>query len=139
MKYAHASSAISRRRTYSPRLSRPSRISGAANWGLCAAILAVACVGKFVGGAAAARFSGIGWRDSAALAVLMNTRGLVELVVLNIGFDLGIISPTLFTMLVIMALVTTFMTSPLLMSLLRRNPWLPQVLVTNGPAKARSA
>ena len=114
-------------------------ISGAANWGLCAAILAVACVGKFVGGAAAARFSGIGWRDSAALAVLMNTRGLVELVVLNIGFDLGVISPTLFTMLVIMALVTTFMTSPLLMSLLRRNPWLPQVLVTNGPAKARSA
>ena len=105
-------------------------ISGAANWGLCAAIIAVACVGKFGGGVMAARLTGIGWRDSAALAVLMNTRGLVELVVLNIGLDLGVISPTLFTMLVIMALVTTFMTSPLLMSLLRSHPWLPEVRVT---------
>ena len=112
-------------------------ISGAANWGLCAAIVAVACVGKFGGGLTAARLSGIGWRDSAALAVLMNTRGLVELVVLNIGLDLGVISPTLFTMLVIMALVTTFMTSPLLQMLLRKHPWLPEVRVT--PPHARSA
>ena len=112
-------------------------ISGAANWGLCAAIVAVACVGKFGGGVTAARLSGIGWRDSAALAVLMNTRGLVELVVLNIGLDLGVISPTLFTMLVIMALVTTFMTSPLLQMLLRKHPWLPEVRVT--PPHARSA
>ncbi len=98
-------------------------IDGAANWGLCAAIIAVACAGKFGGSVAAARLTGIGWRDSAALGVLMNTRGLVELVVLNIGLDLGVISPTLFTMLVIMALVTTFMTSPLLQLLLRNNPW----------------
>jgi Kef-type K+ transport system membrane component KefB len=97
-------------------------VSGA-NWGLCAAILAVACVGKFGGSVTAARFTGIGWRDAAALGVLMNTRGLVELVVLNIGLDLGVLSPTLFTMLVIMALVTTFMTSPLLQLLLRANPW----------------
>jgi Kef-type K+ transport system membrane component KefB len=97
-------------------------VSGA-NWGLCAAILAVACVGKFGGSVTAARFTGIGWRDAAALGVLMNTRGLVELVVLNIGLDLGVISPTLFTMLVIMALVTTFLTSPLLQLLLRANPW----------------
>jgi Kef-type K+ transport system membrane component KefB len=98
-------------------------IDGAANWGLCAAIIAVACIGKFGGSVAAARLTGIGWRDSAALGVLMNTRGLVELVVLNIGLDLGVISPTLFTMLVIMALVTTFMTSPLLQLLLRKNAW----------------
>ena len=112
-------------------------ISGAANWGLCAAIVAVACIGKFGGGVTAARLSGIGWRDSAALAVLMNTRGLVELVVLNVGLDLGVISPTLFTMLVIMALVTTFMTSPLLHMLLRKHPWLPEVRIT--PPHARSA
>jgi Kef-type K+ transport system membrane component KefB len=98
-------------------------ISGAANWGLCAAIVAVACTGKFGGSVAAARLTGIGWRDAAALGVLMNTRGLVELVVLNIGLDLGVISPTLFTMLVIMALVTTFMTSPMLRLLLRKTPW----------------
>ena len=98
-------------------------VSGAANWGLCAAIIAVACTGKFGGSVAAARLTGIGWRDSAALGVLMNTRGLVELVVLNIGLDLGVISPTLFTMLIIMALATTFMTSPLLQLLLRKNPW----------------
>jgi K+:H+ antiporter len=100
-------------------------IDGAANWGLCAAIIAVACTGKFGGSVAAARLTGIGWRDSAALGVLMNTRGLVELVVLNIGLDLGVISTVLFTMLVIMALVTTFMTSPLLQLLLRKNPWTP--------------
>ncbi len=102
-------------------------VSGAATWGLCAAIIAVACVGKFGGSVTAARLTGIGWRDSAALAVLMNTRGLVELVVLNIGLDLGVISATLFTMLVIMALVTTFMTSPLLKLLLRNHPWTPDV------------
>ena len=112
-------------------------ISGTGNWGLCAAIIAVACAGKFGGGVAAARFTGIGWRDSAALAVLMNTRGLVELVVLNIGLDLGVISQTLFTMLVIMALVTTFMTSPLMVLLLRKNPWtvgdLPLPVAVDSP------
>jgi Kef-type K+ transport system membrane component KefB len=98
-------------------------VSGAENWGLCAAIITVACAGKFGGSVTAARLTGIGWRDASALGVLMNTRGLVELVVLNIGLDLGVISTTLFTMLVIMALVTTFMTSPLLQLLLRKNPW----------------
>jgi Kef-type K+ transport system membrane component KefB len=98
-------------------------VHGAASWLLCASIIAVACLGKFGGSVAAARMLGIGWRDSAALGVLMNTRGLVELIVLNIGLDLGLISPTLFTMLVIMALVTTFMTSPLVQLLLRKDPW----------------
>ena len=64
----------------------------------------------------AARLTGLDWRDSAALGILMNTRGLVELIVLNIGLDLGVITPRLFTMLVIMALVTTMMTSPILMA-----------------------
>ena len=57
---------------------------------------------------------GLGLRDSAALGVLMNTRGLVELVVLNVGLDLGVLTPALFTMLVLMALITKLMTSPIL-------------------------
>ena len=93
-------------------------IAGATQWLLCAAIIAVACAGKFGGTVTAARLFGIPWRDAVALGVLMNTRGLVELIVLNIGLDLGVISPALFTMLVVMALVTTFMTSPLIRLLL---------------------
>lgn len=83
-------------------------------WLLCGAILAVAISGKYVGSYFAARVSGIEHREASALGWLMNTRGLTELIVLNIGLSLGVISPLLFTMLVIMALVTTFMTSPLL-------------------------
>ncbi|MEY3868247.1 MAG: hypothetical protein RLZZ338_2138 [Cyanobacteriota bacterium] len=83
-------------------------------WGICFAILAVAIIGKYVGTYVAARASGIAKREASALGWLMNTRGLTELIVLNIGLSLGVISPLLFTMLVIMALVTTFMTSPLL-------------------------
>ena len=83
-------------------------------WLLCGAILAVAISGKYFGTYVAARVSGINKRDASALGWLMNTRGLTELIVLNIGLSLGVITPLLFTMLVIMALVTTFMTSPLL-------------------------
>jgi Kef-type K+ transport system membrane component KefB/nucleotide-binding universal stress UspA family protein len=83
-------------------------------WLLCALVVAVAIVGKYAGTYVAARFCGMNRRDSSALGWLMNTRGLTELIVLNIGLSLGVISPLLFTMLVIMALVTTFMTSPLL-------------------------
>jgi Kef-type K+ transport system membrane component KefB len=89
-------------------------VSGAEQWLLCGLIILVACVGKFGGSVIAARLSGLSWRSSAALGILMNTRGLVELIVLNIGLDLGVISPTLFAMLVLMALVTTFATSPVL-------------------------
>lgn len=81
---------------------------------MCGIIIAVATIGKFGGSLLSAKFHGMGWRDSAALGILMNTRGLVELIVLNIGLDLGIISPRLFAMLVIMALATTFMTGPIL-------------------------
>lgn len=89
-------------------------LSDAEDWALCAAIVAVATLGKFGGTSLAGRLSGLDWRDASALGVLMNTRGLMELVVLNVGLDLGVISPRLFAMMVIMALVTTWVTSPLL-------------------------
>jgi Kef-type K+ transport system membrane component KefB len=83
-------------------------------WGYAVAIIATAVVGKLAGAAFTARATGMKWKDSLGLGVLMNTRGLVELVILNAGLDLGILAPTLFTMMVLMALVTTFMTSPIL-------------------------
>ncbi len=91
-----------------------SLIASGQDWLLCALIVAVATAGKFGGTAIAAMLSGLSWRESGALGILMNTRGLVELIVLNIGLDLGVISPRLFTMLVIMALATTIMTGPIL-------------------------
>lgn len=84
------------------------------SWLLCAVVIAVAVVGKFGGSTLAARLAGIGWKDSLAIGVLMNTRGLMELIVLNIGYDMGILSPRIFAMMVIMALVTTFMAGPCL-------------------------
>lgn len=83
-------------------------------WEICALIVAVAVAGKFFGSAIAAKFVGQSWKDSLMIGALMNTRGLMELIVLNIGFDLGILPPAIFTMLVIMALLTTFMTGPAL-------------------------
>jgi Kef-type K+ transport system membrane component KefB len=88
-----------------------------AQWLVCAAIILVACAGKFGGSTAAARLTGMSWRDAASLGILMNTRGLMELIVLNVGLDLGVISRQLFAMLVIMAVVTTFATTPILDSL----------------------
>lgn len=89
-------------------------LNGPLVWALCGAVVGVAIIGKYVGTYIAARFCGIENREASALGWLMNTRGLTELIVLNIGLELKVISPLLFTMLVIMALVTTFMTSPLL-------------------------
>jgi Kef-type K+ transport system membrane component KefB len=83
-------------------------------WLLCLLIILVATLGKLGGSAVAARLTGMSWRVSLQLGALMNTRGLMELIALNIGYDLGILSPRLFTMLVIMALVTTMLTGPLL-------------------------
>ena len=96
-------------------------VNGAEQWMMCALIVAVASLGKFGGSAIAARLTGLDWRDSSALGVLMNTRGLMELIVLNIGLEMNVISPTLFAMLVIMALVTTFSTTPILHLITRRN------------------
>lgn len=83
-------------------------------WAVCGLIILVAVVGKWLGALCAARMTGQGWRDASAIGILMNTRGMVELVLLNVGLDRGILSPTLFSMLVLMALVTTCMTTPLL-------------------------
>jgi len=83
-------------------------------WLTCGAIIILAIVGKLAGSALAARWSGMKWRDALALGALMNTRGLMELVVLNIGYDLGILSPEIFAMMAIMAVLTTVMTGPLL-------------------------
>jgi len=94
-------------------------VHGATQWLLCGVILATASIGKFGGSYVAARIAGFDNRDAASLGVLMNTRGLMELIVLNIGLDLHILSPTLFAMLVLMAIITTFATTPILL-LLRR-------------------
>ncbi|MEO7988922.1 MAG: cation:proton antiporter [Chryseolinea sp.] len=83
-------------------------------WKITGLIIVVAVVGKFIGSALAAKFVGQSWKDSLSIGALMNTRGLMELVVLNIGYDLGVLSPEIFAMMVIMALVTTCMTGPAL-------------------------
>lgn len=83
-------------------------------WKVTGWIILVAVVGKFIGSAVAAKFVGQNWKDSLTIGALMNTRGLMELVVLNIGYDLGVLTPEIFAMMVIMALVTTFMTGPAL-------------------------
>lgn len=93
-------------------------VSGLEQWLICGLIIVMATVGKVGGTVAAARLAGMRWRGAGALGALMNTRGLMELIVLNIGLDLRIISPTLFSMMVLMALATTMATSPVLFWLL---------------------
>ncbi len=89
-------------------------VSQPQEWLVTGVLILLATLGKFGGSALAARFTGLRWREASAIGILMNTRGLMELIVLNLGMDLGVISPTIFTMLVIMALVTTVATSPVL-------------------------
>jgi Kef-type K+ transport system membrane component KefB len=98
--------------------TRINLVSGLDQWMICALIILIATLGKFGGTLLAARLTGLGWRAAAALGTLMNTRGLMELIVLNIGLDLRVISPTLFVMMVVMALVTTMATAPVLRWLL---------------------
>jgi len=98
-------------------------------WLLCLGIIAVATLGKLGGSAIAARWTGMSWSHSLQLGALMNTRGLMELIVLNMGYDLGILSPRIFTMMVIMALVTTMMTGPLLTLFGSRQPALGREVV----------
>jgi len=83
-------------------------------WAACASIVLVAIAGKLGGSALAARSCSLPWREAATVGILMNTRGLMELVILNIGLEIGVVSPALFAMMVLMALTTTFMTTPLL-------------------------
>lgn len=97
-------------------------VSGAEAWVFTAVIILVATLGKFGGTLLAARCTGLDWRLAASLGILMNTRGLMELIVLNIGLELGVISETLFAMMVIMALVTTLSTTPVLHFLTSARP-----------------
>ena len=89
-------------------------LKGSAMWFYCALIILVATAGKLGGSTIAGRLSGMPLREAAGLGTLMNTRGLMELVILNIGLDIKVISPALFSMMVLMALFTTFMTTPVL-------------------------
>jgi Kef-type K+ transport system membrane component KefB len=97
-------------------------VSGTEAWVICGVIILVATLGKFGGSLLAARCTGLNWRLSASLGILMNTRGLMELIVLNIGLELGVISEKLFAMMVIMALVTTIATTPVLHFLTTARP-----------------
>ncbi len=83
------------------------------SWLICGLVLLVAIAGKFGGAAIAARLTGHNWRTACILGALMNTRGLIELIVLNLGYDLGILGPKIFTMMVVMAVTTTLMTGPI--------------------------
>lgn len=108
-------------------------------WKITGLIITVAVVGKFFGSALAAKFVGQNWRDSLTIGALMNTRGLMELVVLNIGYDLGVLSTEVFTMMVIMALVTTFMTGPAIdlinFIFKRKEIFIPNEIIENAKFK----
>jgi Kef-type K+ transport system membrane component KefB len=107
-------------------------ISGSEMIFYCALVFIVAVAGKFGGSMIAARVMGTPWREAAAIGILMNTRGLIELVILNIGLDIGVLTPQLFSMMVVMAVATTLMTTPLL-SLVYRDPGAPELTRdTNG-------
>ena len=96
-------------------------MSGPLMWELCLLVIGVAILAKGGGCALASRLSGLSWQESASLGVLMNTRGLMELVVLNVGYDLGVIPKSMFFILTLMAVVTTYMTAPLLRRLTNRS------------------
>jgi Kef-type K+ transport system membrane component KefB len=100
-------------------------------WGYCLLIISIAIIGKLGGAMFASRATGLAWREAGAVGILLNTRGLVELIILNIGLDAGIISPTVFTIMVLMALVTTGITTPLL-QLIYRAPFDASIADSQG-------
>lgn len=106
--------------TYTGLRTNIGGLDSATDWGWCLLLVALATAGKFGGCYVAARSSGLDARESRAIGIMMNTRGLMELVVLNVGLDLGVIPPDVFTMLVIMAIVSTVVTTPALKVWLRR-------------------
>jgi Kef-type K+ transport system membrane component KefB len=106
-------------------------------WLLTFVIILVACVGKFGGSTLAARACGLQWRESAAIGILMNTRGLMELVILNIGRELGVITDAVFAMMVIMALVTTALTTPVLNWVYPERLFGPDVQPPPAPGKRK--
>lgn len=98
-------------------------VNGLEMWFYCFLIILTATLGKFGGSFFAARSTGLPMRESLSLGVLMNTRGLMELLILNIGLEIGVLSPALFTMMVLMALITTFTTAPVLQWIYYRRVW----------------
>jgi Kef-type K+ transport system membrane component KefB len=104
--------------TYTGLRTDVGSMSGGLVWGVCGLVLLVAVLGKFGGCTVAARLQGLGWREASMIGVMMNTRGLMELIVVNMGYNLGIIPKSVFFMLVFMALVTTYMTTPILRRLI---------------------
>lgn len=116
--------------------TRVGLLSGAEMWVYCGLILAVAIAGKWGGSMLSAKLSGMSWREASALGILMNTRGLMELVVLNIGLDIGVISPAVFAMMVLMALTTTFITMPLLAWVYPVRPNWQESTITETPKLA---
>jgi len=96
-------------------------MSGSGLWIMCGLVVGAAFVGKFGGCALAARANGLPWREASMIGVMMNTRALMELIVINLGYDLGIIPKSVFFMLVLMAVLTTFVTAPVLRRLVRRS------------------
>jgi Kef-type K+ transport system membrane component KefB len=112
----------------------PHNFTGGVFWLSAAAVVVFAMSGKLGGSFIAARAVGLSWKDCAGIGILMNTRGLMELVILNIGFDLGVISQSLFSMMVLMAVLTTFMTTPLLEWIYPQRTIRTEVLKTQAAA-----
>jgi Kef-type K+ transport system membrane component KefB len=114
---------------------------GSGGWGWALLLLAAAVVGKWGGATVAARLSGSGWRWAAAVGTLMNCRGVTELVVIGIGRQIGVVSPQLFSILVLMALVTTVATGPLLSWIVADNrvPLVPPARLAEVPPASGGA
>jgi K+:H+ antiporter len=112
-------------------------ISGSAMLVYCGLVFIVAVAGKFGGSMLAARIMGTPWREAAAIGILMNTRGLIELVILNIGLDIGILPRPLFSMMVLMAVGTTLMTTPLLLWVYPHPEESPQLGISRDTSEAR--
>jgi Kef-type K+ transport system membrane component KefB len=113
-------------------------MTGGALWTMCALVLVTAIVGKFGGCWLAARASGLPWREASMIGVMMNTRALMELIVINIGFDLGVIPQSVFFMLVFMAVVTTYITAPVLRRLIRSSELEPHYLRSEFAARVET-
>jgi len=117
--------------TYTGLRTEVTSVAGVAGWLTLLGVLVAAVSGKLGGCALAARASGMTWRESLIVGAMMNTRGLMELIVINVGYELGVIPKSLFAALVIMAVVTTVMTTPLLL-LLRRGTEIEAPIAASG-------
>jgi Kef-type K+ transport system membrane component KefB len=111
---------------------------GGLMWALCGLVVLAAIAGKIGGCTAAALLNGLAWKEAWCVGVFMNTRGLMELIAVNLGHDMGVIPRSVFFMLVLMAVVTTYMTSPLLRRLIRKTELEPFFEVSSFMKRERS-